>query len=156
MHLEQLSNAFGVSSVEGDVRKIIIEAAKPYADEWRVDTMGNVFVTRNRRGDGSASSQGNGSAAPRRVMVTAHMDEVGFMISEIKSNGRLKFKPIGGFDRRVLLGKAVVVGKERVPGVIGLKPVHLLKRGEYDKVDEIDSMYIDIGASGDDGGGRSV
>ncbi|MBE7549640.1 MAG: M42 family metallopeptidase [Anaerolineales bacterium] len=146
MHLEQLSNAFGVSSVEGDVRKIIIDAAKPYTDEWRVDTMGNLFVTRNHRGKVSSS--------PRRVMITAHMDEVGFMISEIKSNGRLKFKPIGGFDRRVLLGKAVVVGKERVPGVIGLKPVHLLKRGEYDKVDEIDSMYIDIGANGGDGGGK--
>jgi endoglucanase len=146
MHLEQLSNAFGVSSVEGDVRKIILEAAKPYADEWRVDTMGNLFVIRNRRS--------NGSSSPRRVMVTAHMDEVGFMISDIKNDGRLKFKPIGGFDRRVLLGKAVVVGQERVPGVIGLKPVHLLKRSEYDKVDEIDSMYIDIGASGEDGGGK--
>jgi putative aminopeptidase FrvX len=146
MHLEQLSNAFGVSSVEGDVRKIIIEAAKPYADEWRVDTMGNLFVTRKSRGDSSSS--------PLPVMVTAHMDEVGFMISEIKDNGRLKFKPIGGFDRRVLLGKTVIVGQERVPGVIGLKPVHLLKRGEYDKVDEIDSMYIDIGASGNDGGGK--
>lgn len=146
MHLEQLSNAFGVSSVEGDVRKIIIEAAKPYADEWRVDTMGNVFIIRNRRGDSSSP--------PQRVMVTAHMDEVGFMITEIKGNGRLKFKPVGGFDRRVLLGKAVVVGKERVPGVIGLKPIHLLKRGEYDQVGEIDSMYIDIGANGGDGGGK--
>ena len=146
MYLEQLSNAFGVSSVEGDVRKIIIEAAKPYADEWRVDTMGNLFVTRKNRA--------NGSASPRRVMVTAHMDEVGFMISEIKGDGRLKFKPIGGFDRRVLLGKSVVVGKERVPGVIGLKPIHLLKKGEYDKVSEIDSMYIDIGANSDDGGGK--
>lgn len=146
MYLEQLSNAFGVSSVEGDVRKIIIEAVKPYADEWRVDTMGNLFVTRKSRGDGLAS--------PRRVMVTAHMDEVGFMISDIKSDGRLKFKPIGGFDRRVLLGKAVVVGKDRIPGVIGLKPVHLLKHGEDNKVSEIASMYIDIGASSSDAGGR--
>ncbi|MBI1881129.1 MAG: M42 family peptidase, partial [Chloroflexi bacterium] len=63
MHLEQLSNAFGVSSVEGDVRKIIIEAAKPHADEWRVDTMGNLFVTRTCRSAGSSS--------PLRVMVTA-------------------------------------------------------------------------------------
>ncbi|HXV43791.1 MAG TPA: M42 family metallopeptidase [Anaerolineae bacterium] len=147
MYLEQLSNAFGVSSVEGDVRKIIIEAAKPYADEWRVDTMGNLFVTRK--------SRANGSTSLRRVMVTAHMDEVGFMISEIKGDGRLKFKPIGGFDRRVLLGKSVVVGNERVPGVIGLKPIHLLKKGEYDKVNDIDSMYIDIGANSDDGGGKA-
>lgn len=146
MYLEQLSNAFGVSSAEDEVRKIIVEAAKSYADAWRVDTMGNLFVTRN--------SRANGSAAPQRVMVTAHMDEVGFIISEIKSNGRLKFKPIGGFDRRVLLGKTLVVGRERVPGVIGLKPIHLLSRDEYDKVDKIDSMIIDIGASGDDAGGK--
>lgn len=155
MHLEQLSNAFGVSSVEGDVRKIIVEAVKPYADEWRVDTMGNLFVTRKARifQTFEVRSAKTSKVSPR-VMVTAHMDEVGFMISEIKNDGRLKFKPIGGFDRRVLLGKAVVVGQERVPGVIGLKPVHLLKQGEYDKVDETDSMYIDIGASGDDGGGK--
>ncbi len=137
MLLEQLSNAFGVSSVEDEVRKIIIEAVKPYADEWRLDTMGNLFVTRKRRG--------NGSAGPLQVMVTAHMDEVGFIIAEVKNNGRLKFKAIGGFDQRVLLGKAVVVGQERTPGVIGLKPVHLLRKGEYDRVDGINSMYIDVG-----------
>lgn len=154
MYLEQLSNAFGVSSAEGDVRKIIIEAAKSHADEWRVDTMGNLFVTRKSRGDGSSSPRSDGSSPALRVMVTAHMDEVGFMISEIKNDGRLKFKSIGGFDQRVLLGKAVVVGQERVPGVIGLKPIHLLKRGERDKVDDIDSMYIDIGAGDNSAGGK--
>ncbi|MFN8453734.1 MAG: M42 family metallopeptidase [Anaerolineae bacterium] len=148
MLLEQLSNAFGVSSVEDEVRKIIIEAVKPHADEWRLDTMGNLFVTRKRRGDGLPSSrQGDDSSTPLRVMVTAHMDEVGFIISEVKDNGRLKFKAIGGFDRRVLLGKAVLVGQERLPGVIGLKPVHLLQSGEYDRVDKIDSMHIDVGES---------
>ncbi len=148
MYLEELSNAFGVSSVEGDVRKIIIDAVKPYADEWRVDTMGNLFVTRNHR-VGSPRK-------PVQVMVTAHMDEVGFIISEIKSNGRLKFKSIGGFDRRVLLGKTVVVGKKRVPGLIGLKPVHLLGRGNYNKVGNVDSMYIDIGAGGESNGKVAV
>lgn len=140
MHLEQLSNAFGVSSVEDDVRKIVVEASKPHADEWRIDPMGNLFVTRRAR----VKTPG----APLRVMVTAHMDEVGFMISEVKSNGLLKFKTVGGFDRRVLLGKAVVVGKEQVPGVIGLKPIHLLGSGETNTVGSIDSMYIDIGAGG--------
>lgn len=139
MYLEQLSNAFGVSSVEGDIRKIIVEAVQPYTDSWRVDTMGNLFVTRKPKGEG---------ARPLRVMLTAHMDEVGFIISEIKNDGGLKFKPIGGFDRRVLLGKAVVVGPERIPGVIGLKPIHLLNSGDRNKVDDIDSMVIDVGASG--------
>ena len=144
MYLEQLSNAFGVSSIEDEVRKIIIEAAEAHADEWRVDTIGNLFVTRKRRLDVSGP--------PLRVMVTAHMDEVGFIISKINSNGQLKFKPIGGFDRRVLLGKAVVVGKDHLPGVIGLKPVHLLGRDNHDKVGDIDSMYIDIGAESASGG----
>jgi endoglucanase len=144
MYLEQLSNAFGVSSVEGDVRKIIIEAAEAYADSWRVDTMGNLFMTRRHRVEVSGS--------PLRVMVTAHMDEVGFVISKVKSDGQLKFKAVGGFDRRVLLGKAVVVGSEHLPGVIGLKPVHLLDRGNRKKVDELDSMYIDIGAGSDSDG----
>lgn len=144
MYLEQLSNAVGVSGDEGEIRKLLIEAAKPLAAEWRVDTMGNLFITRRARPH---------TERPLRVMVTAHMDEVGFMISKITDSGRLKFRPIGSFDRRILLGKPVSVGKERVPGVIGLKPSHLLQRGEYDRVGSVDSMYIDIGATGKNGTG---
>lgn len=148
MILEELSNAFGVSSVEGEVRKIIVEAVKDYANSWRIDTMGNLFITRRRRIETEAT--------PLKVMVTAHMDEVGFMISEIKGSGLLKFKPIGGFDRRILLGKAVVVGQDRVPGVIGLKPVHLVKRGDCHTVGSIDSMSIDIGANSGSNGQVNV
>lgn len=147
MYLEQLSNAFGVSSAEGDVRKIILDAAKPYADDWRLDPMGNLFVTRRARGSVVPE-------VPLRVMVAAHMDEVGFMITKIQKNGRLKFKTVGSFDRRVLLGKAVVVGQNRLPGVIGFKPVHLLKKGQDDRVEEIDSMYIDIGAADEKANGQ--
>jgi putative aminopeptidase FrvX len=139
MILAQLSNAIGVSSDEDEVRRIIVEAVKPFADEWHIDTMGNLFVTRRPRITAAGT--------PRRVMVSAHMDEVGFIISKITSDGKLKFKPIGGFDRRVLLGKAVVVGKNRVPGVIGLKPIHLLKDNRR-KVPKIEEMYIDVGAIG--------
>jgi endoglucanase len=146
MILEKLSNAFGVSSAEEDVRRLILEAAKPHADAWRVDTMGNLFVTRTAR----LPVQG----APLRVMIAAHIDEVGFMITKIQKDGRLKFAAVGGFDQRVLLGKAVVVGPQRIPGVIGLKPVHLLKSGRYNKVDDIDAMVIDIGATDDKAGGK--
>ncbi len=146
MYLEQLSNAFGVSSVEDDVRRIIIDAVQPLADEWRVDSMGNLFVTRKARH--------RDASRPRRVMVTAHMDEVGFMISKIQKDGLLRFRTVGGFDRRVLLGKNVVVGRERLPGVIGLKPVHLLKGDQARRVDSIDTMYIDVGASNDKANGK--
>ena len=97
MLLEQLSNAFGVSSVEDDVRKIIVAAAKPYADEWHIDTMGNVFFTRKCRV--------RTSPKPLRVMVTAHMDEVGVIITKITDQGHLKFKPVGNINQRVLPGK---------------------------------------------------
>jgi len=144
MLLEQLSNAFGVSSVENDVRKIIVEAAKPYADAWHIDTMGNVFFTRKRRIKTSKKTL--------RVMVTAHMDEVGFIITKITEQGHLKFKPVGNINQRVLLGKAVVVGPKRIPGVIGLKPIHLLTSEAQYKVDDIDTMVIDIGALDGDTG----
>ena len=146
MHLEQLSNAFGVSGSEADVRKIIINAAKAFADEWRVDTMGNLFVTRHHR-------QTPQTQQPMRVMVTAHMDEVGFMITKITSSGLLKFKPVGGFDRRVLLGKRVVVGQNKTPGVIGFKPVHLISGRDQTKSVSFSAMYIDIGTSDDKAGG---
>jgi putative aminopeptidase FrvX len=138
MYLAQLSNACGVSSGEDEVRNIILEAVKPFADEWHIDTMGNLFVTRRHR------VAVNGT--PRRVMVSAHLDEVGFIISKITNGGLLKFKTIGGFDPRVLLGKSVIVGKDRIPGVIGLKPIHLLKKSER-KVPAIETMTIDVGAS---------
>jgi endoglucanase len=68
------------------------------------------------------------------------------MITEIGSDGFLKFDPIGGFDDRALLGKVVQVGAKKVTGVIGAKPVHLLKQAERDRVVKIDAMRIDIGA----------
>ena len=141
MNLEQLSNAFGVSSVEDEVRKIIVAAAQPYADSWRADTMGNLFFTRRPRRQTTTQ--------PLRVMVTAHMDEVGFIISQITKEGLLKFKPIGGFDPRVLLGKRVVVGPAKIPGIIGLKPGHLVSGKERNRVDSIKTMYIDTGATDD-------
>lgn len=139
MHLEDLSNAFGVSSMEDEVRNLIIDAARPYADDLHLDTMGNLFITRKQRLETDKSV--------KRVMVSAHMDEVGFMISEIKRDGLLKFKPIGGFDPRVLLGKMLMVGQERIPGVIGVKPIHLAG-AEGRNVGKISDMTIDVGATG--------
>ncbi|RMF04128.1 MAG: M42 family peptidase [Chloroflexi bacterium] len=142
MILEQLSNAPGVSSREGEVRKIILDAVKPHADEWHVDTMGNLFVTRRAR------KPANGT--PLRVMVSAHMDEVGFIITKVTGEGLLKFGAIGGFDPRVLPGKQLLVGPDKIPGVIGIRPIHLLKRDQAGKVGEIKSMTIDVGATSKD------
>ena len=80
-------------------------------------------------------------------MIAAHMDEVGLMITGFDASGGLRFQPVGGIDDRILPGKVLLVGPDKIPGVIGAKPVHLLKGDEWKQVVKIDSMVIDIGAS---------
>ncbi|MBI3360303.1 MAG: M42 family metallopeptidase [Chloroflexi bacterium] len=143
--LRALCEAIGVSGDESAVRKIVIEAVKDHVDEIRADTLGNVIAVKKGTGRGVA-----------RMMVAAHMDEVGLMIVGIDSDGTLKFEPVGGLDDRVLLGKPVVVGADRIPGVIGAKPVHLLKGPEAEQVVKMDSMRIDIGANSKESAGRRV
>jgi endoglucanase len=81
-----------------------------------------------------------------RVLVDAHMDEVGMIITGIDSDGTLQFSPVGGISPRTLLGKVVEVGGKRLPGVIGARPIHLLKSSQRNSIVKTDSMRIDIGA----------
>jgi endoglucanase len=85
-------------------------------------------------------------AAPSRLMLCAHMDEVGLIIRRITDDGYLKFACLGGIDRRVLIGKPVFLGNARVPGVIGLKAIHLTTAEERKKVPKLEELFIDIGA----------
>lgn len=133
--LERLCSASGISGDEGAVRDIIIEEIKEYA-EYRIDNLGNIIVHKKGK-----------KPAKCRLMLSAHMDEVGLMVTDITSDGYIKFDEVGGIDRRVLPGKSVVVGKKRINGVIGIKPVHLCKGEENLTVPEFGDMYIDIGAS---------
>jgi len=131
--LARLSEALGVSGDEGAVRDLILEEVRPYIDAYRVDPMGNLLVVkgRNKRGP--------------RVMLAAHMDEVGLMITKIEKNGLLRFAKVGGIDDRVLLGKRVRVGPDGVPGVIGGKPIHLDRKSR--SVPRAEDLVIDIGAT---------
>jgi len=135
--LQQLSDAMGVSGNEDAVRKIIADAVRSHVDELRSDTIGNLFAVKKARR----------ARRPFKVMVAAHMDEVGLMIVGHDGSGGLRFRPVGGIDDRVLPGKVVLVGPDRIPGVIGAKPIHLLKGDERKQVVKMDSMLIDIGAS---------
>ena len=126
----------GVSSWEDEVRDFLKEEAAPYADEIRTDALGNLIVF--KRG---AKPAGN------KLMLCAHMDEVGLMVRKITDEGCLKFDTVGGIDRRVLLGKRVLVGPQKVPGVVGLKAYHLVSREEEKSVPKLDEFYIDIGAA---------
>lgn len=125
----------GVSSREDLVRDYIRKRVEPYADEIRTDALGNLIVF--KRG---VKPTGN------RLMLCAHMDEVGLMVKSVTDEGCLKFGCVGGIDRRVLLGKRVSVGERGIPGVIGLKAIHLTTAEERKKVPKLTDLYIDIGA----------
>jgi len=139
MILKALSEATGVSGNEKAVQAIVVDAIRDHVDEIEIDAMGSVLVT--KRGTGAINL---------RVMLDAHIDEIGLMIVGHESDGYLKFRPVGGIDARLLPGALVQVGDDRIPGVIGLKPVHLLKPGEGEKVAKIDALAIDIGAQSDE------
>lgn len=125
----------GVSSREDAVREFLRKEVAPYAHRIRVDTMGNLLVEKKGRIPGS-----------QKLMLAAHMDEVGLMVHTITEEGYLKFGTVGGIDRRVLLGKPVLVGEKQVPGVIGLKAYHLTTAEEAKTVPKLREFYIDIGA----------
>lgn len=125
----------GVSGYEDRVRDYIRRAAEPHAQSIRTDAMGNLIVFKKGRAD-----------TGHRLMLCAHMDEVGLMVTRVTDDGYLKFDTVGGIDRRVLLGKPVLVGEGLTPGVIGLKAYHLVSSEEEKKVPKLEDFYIDIGA----------
>ena len=134
-NLKRLSEAIGVSGDERAVREWIAEQIRDHVDELRVDTLGNLLAVKRGRRAGRRL----------RVMVDAHMDEVGFLVTGFAGDGGLKFHNVGSIDPRILPGKVVQVGPDRIPGVIGVQPVHLAK--DTTSVSKIDSLVVDIGAS---------
>jgi putative aminopeptidase FrvX len=135
--LEKLCNVIAISGDEGEVRKIVLEEIKPHVDEARVDALGNVLATRRGRG-----------AKRMRVLLDAHMDEVGLMIVSDDGEGIYRFETVGGIDVRHLLGKQVYVGKNYTPGVIGGKPIHLMDSSERMRKVAVDGLRIDLGLAG--------
>jgi tetrahedral aminopeptidase len=135
--LERLSNACAVSGNEGEVRAIVLEQIKPFANEIKIDAMGNVLATCRAKVD-----------RPLRVMLAAHMDEVGLMLVEEDDGGLYRFAVVGGIDVRQLPGKPVWVGKHHVPGIIGAKAIHLTTPEERRITIPIESLRIDLGTGG--------
>jgi endoglucanase len=133
--LEQLCNACAVSGDEGAVRKIIKEQLKPSTNDFKVDALGNVLVTRVGTGQNRL-----------KVMIAAHMDEVGFMLTHNDGDGIFRFDTVGGIDSRQLAGKPVWVGESKTPGVIGAKPTHLTTASERRNRISLKSLRIDVGS----------
>ncbi len=130
--LERLCNINSASGDEGAVRDFIIENIKDYCD-YRVDNLGSVIAFKK------------GKKTPdKKVMFSAHMDEVGFIITDINDDGYISFRPVGGIDARVVIDRVINVNK--IHGVIGAKPVHLLTDEEKKIAPSFENLYIDIGA----------
>lgn len=137
--VKKLCSVGGISGREDKVRELIISEIKDYA-EYEVDPLGNLLVHKKGR-----------NPAKNRVMLDAHMDEVGLIVTYITNDGMLKFSKVGGVDTRVILGRAVRVGDKQLPGVIGVKPIHVLAEDAKCNMPRDDELYIDIGAkSGDE------
>jgi len=133
--LERLCNAVAVSGDEGEVRRIVLEEIKGHAEDVRVDALGNVLAIKK------------GTEKKRlRVMLSAHMDEVGFMLVADDGEGLFRFETIGGMDARQLPGKAVLVGREHVPGVIGARPIHLTSAEDRKQKISLEALRIDTGS----------
>ncbi len=134
--LEKLSNACGVSGNEREIRILIKKEIGELADSLNTDALGNLIAVKKAK-----------ISHPLKILVAAHMDEVGFfLINDDKDQpGIFQFTIVGGIDPRVIAGKPVWVGKEHVPGVIGACPVHLTTKEQRKKVLEIEDLRIDVG-----------
>ncbi len=144
--LQQLTEAVGVSGDEHAVRRIIRDHIQPHVSEWWVDALGNLIALKKGNGD-----------SPLRVLVDAHMDEIGLIVSAIDSNGCLAFDKVGSIDDRILAGATVQIGRQGIIGVIGIRPIHLTKgASERSQVIEAGQLRIDIGAKDDKEAGAQV
>ncbi len=135
--IETLSNLSGVSGYEQGVAEYVAQLFGKYCDSVHTDPLGNVIAVK----------KSNIPNAPK-LMIEAHMDEIGLMVTDIDDNGFLSFTQVGGIDARILLANEVIVhGKEDIYGIIGAKPPHVLTADERKKTIPMDELYIDTGYS---------
>lgn len=136
--LKKISETPGVSGFESPIRELLKKQLSKYADKCTTDKLGNLILFRKGKKN-------------RKLMVAAHMDEIGFIVRHIDDNGFVRFLPLGGFDPKTLTAQRVVIrGKKDVTGVMGSKPVHLMKNDEKTKPVEMEGYFIDTGMKKED------
>jgi endoglucanase len=138
--LGKLSNTFGPSGNEEDVAEILRKELEEYADEMHVDKLGNIFFHHH------------GKKGYAKIMLSAHMDEVGFIITFIEENGFLRFDTLGGITNNIMLGQQILLRKHKgyLKGIIGTKPPHIMTPEEQNKIIPKEDLFIDIGADSAD------
>lgn len=136
--LKQICEIAGAPGFEMRVRNLVIELVTPLVDEIKTDNLGNVI----------AIKKGKRNPDGKRVMVAAHLDEIGFMITHIDEQGFLRFHTLGGFDPKTLTAQRVIVhGKKDLVGVMGSKPIHVMSTEEKTKLPKTTDFFIDMGMS---------
>jgi endoglucanase len=133
--LAEICEVAGAPGHEQRVREIVLREVTPLVDEVRIDNMGNVTAIKKGRAD-------------KKVMIGAHMDEIGFIVTHIDDNGFLRFHTLGGFDPKTLTAQRVIVhGKKDLIGVMGSKPIHVMTPEERGKSPKTTDYFIDMGMS---------
>ena len=132
--LAQICEVAGAPGYEQRVREIVLKNIKGIADKIEQDNLGNIYAIKK------------GKDSSKRVMIAAHMDEIGFMVKHIDENGFLRFHTLGGFDPKTLTAQRVIVhGKKDLIGVMGSKPIHIMTAEEKSKCVQISYFFIDLG-----------
>ncbi|MEQ6120155.1 M42 family metallopeptidase [Reichenbachiella sp. MALMAid0571] len=139
--LKKICEVPGAPGFETPIRNQIIKEIKSHVDSYDIDNMGNLI----------AIKKGNKNPDGKKVMVAAHMDEIGFIVTHIDSNGFVRFHTLGGFDPKTLTAQRVIIhGKEDVIGVMGSKPIHVMTPDEKNKVAKTSDYFIDLGMAKDE------
>ena len=132
--LSKTCETAGAPGFENRVRELVLSNIKPHVDSIEIDNMGNVIALKKGKSDA------------KKVMIGAHMDEIGFIVTHIDPNGFVKFHPLGGFDPKTLTSQRVIIhGEKDIIGVMGSKPIHVMTPEEKNKVPKITDYYIDLG-----------
>jgi putative aminopeptidase FrvX len=133
--LEKFSNICAAAGDEQDMRSAIQECISGWVDEIGINPLGNLVAKKE------------GKDTSRSLLLTAHMDEVAFIVKSTEKSGLIKFYPIGGLVGKILPGASVVIGRKRLPGVIASRSYHLISEEERKKVPEVKDLFIDVGAA---------
>ena len=131
--LKRICETPGAPGFETPIRNLVMEEVRPLVDSLEVDNMGNVIALKKGKAD-------------KKVMVAAHLDEISFIVTHIDDDGFVRFHTLGGFDPKTLTSQRVIIhGKKDVVGVMGSKPIHLMKPEERSKAPNIQDFFIDLG-----------
>jgi putative aminopeptidase FrvX len=136
--LKEICELPGAPGYEKRIRDFVVELVGPLVDEVRTDNLGNVIAVKKSKNNPEG----------KKVMVAAHMDEIGFIVTHIDDNGFVRFHTLGGFDPKTLTAQRVIIhGKKDLVGVMGSKPIHVMSPEEKTKLPKTTDFFIDLGMS---------